>query len=66
MNFLCWIAPARQVGVKLALIDYDSIHEVGFCAQFCVRCWLFLNGRLRGGSYVLAPLVHMAHGRSRR
>jgi hypothetical protein len=31
-----------------------------------VRCWLFLNGRLRGGSYVLAPLVHMADGHSRR
>jgi hypothetical protein len=37
-----------QVGVKVALIDYDGVHEVGLCAQICVRCWLFLNGRLRG------------------
>jgi hypothetical protein len=57
---------SRQVGVKLALIDYDGIHEVGLCAQICVRCWLFINWRPRGGSYILAPLVHMAHGRSRR
>jgi hypothetical protein len=57
---------ARQVGVKLALIDYDSIHEVGFGAQVCVRCWFFLNGLFRGGSYILAPLVYMAHGHSRR
>jgi hypothetical protein len=67
MSFLCCIARglSRQVGVKLALIDYDGIHEVGFCAQVCVRCWLFLNGSFRGGPYVLASLVHMAHGRSR-
>jgi hypothetical protein len=39
---------ARQVGVKLALIDYDGVHEVGLCAQICVRFWFFLNGRLRG------------------
>jgi hypothetical protein len=57
---------SRQVRVKLALIDYDGVHEVGICDQVCVRCWLFLNGCLRGGSYVLAPLVHMAHARSRR
>jgi hypothetical protein len=57
---------SRQVGVKLALIDYDGVHEVGLCAQVCVRCGLFLNGHLRGGSYFLAPLVHMAHGRGRR
>jgi hypothetical protein len=57
---------SRQVGVKLALIDDNVIHEVGLCAQVCFLCWLFLNWRLRGGSYVLAPLVHMAHGRSRR
>jgi hypothetical protein len=37
-----------QVGVKLALIDYDCVHEVGLCAQVCVRCWFLLNGRLRG------------------
>jgi hypothetical protein len=52
---------SHQVGVKLALIDYDGVHEVGLCAQVCVGCWLFLNGRLRGESYILAPLVHMAH-----
>jgi hypothetical protein len=37
---------SRQVGVKLTLIDYDGVHEVGLCAQVSVRCWLFLNGRL--------------------
>jgi hypothetical protein len=65
MSFLCWIAPgiSHQVGVKLALIDYGDIHEVGFCAQVCVRSWLLRNRRFRGGSYVLASLVHMAHGR---
>jgi hypothetical protein len=57
---------SRQVRVKLALIDYNGVHKVGLCAQVCVRCWLFLNRRLRGGSYVLAPLVHMDHGHSRR
>jgi hypothetical protein len=57
---------SRQVSAKLTLIDYDCIHEVGLCAQVSIRCWLFLNRRLRGGSYVLVPLVHMAHGRSRR
>jgi hypothetical protein len=57
---------SHQVGVKLALIDYGGVHEVGLCAQVCVRCWLFLSGRLLGGLYVLAPLVHMAHGRIRR
>jgi hypothetical protein len=56
---------SRQVGVKLTLIDYNGVHEVGLCAQVSVRCWLFLNGRFRGGSYVLASLIHMAHGRSR-
>jgi hypothetical protein len=39
---------ARQVGVKLTLIDYDGVHKVGLCSQICIRCWLFLNGRLRG------------------
>jgi hypothetical protein len=39
---------SRQVGVKLTLIDYDGVHKVGLCAQICIRCWLFLNGRLRG------------------
>jgi hypothetical protein len=39
---------SRQVGVKLALVNYDVINKVGLCAQICVRCWLFLNGRLRG------------------
>jgi hypothetical protein len=37
---------SRQVRVKLTLIDYDGVHEVGLCAQVSVRCWLFLNGRL--------------------
>jgi hypothetical protein len=55
---------SRQVGVKLALIDYNGTHEVGFCAQVCVWCWLFLNGRLRGRLYILASLAHMAQGRS--
>jgi hypothetical protein len=57
---------SRQVGVELTLIDYDGIHEVGLCAQVCIRCLLFLNWRLRGGSYVLSPLINMAHGCSRR
>jgi hypothetical protein len=39
---------SRQVGVKLTLIDYDSVHEVGLCAQICFRCWLLLNRSLRG------------------
>jgi hypothetical protein len=44
-----------QVCVELTLIDYDCIHEVGLGAQVFDR-W----------SYVLAPLVHVAHGSSRR
>jgi hypothetical protein len=39
---------SRQVGVKLTLIDYGSVHEVGLCAQICIRCWLFFSWRLRG------------------
>jgi hypothetical protein len=50
----------------VTLIDYDCIHEVGLCAQVCVRRWLFLNWRFRGGSCVMAPLVHMAHVSGRR
>jgi hypothetical protein len=57
---------SRQVGVELPLIDYDCVHEVGLGDQVCICCWLFLNWRLRGWSYVLAPLVHMAHGSGRR
>jgi hypothetical protein len=56
----------RHVRVKLALINHDGIHEVGFCAQVCVRCWLVHDRRFLGGPYVLAKLVHMAHGRGRR
>jgi hypothetical protein len=26
-----------QVGVELTLIDYDCAHEVGLCAQVCIR-----------------------------
>jgi hypothetical protein len=68
MTFLCWIGPefSRQVRVNLSLINQDGIHEVDFCAQICVRCWLFRNRRFRGGSYVLASLVHVAHGCGRR
>jgi hypothetical protein len=35
-----------QVGVKLALIDYDGVQEVGLCAQVCAECWLYPNGSL--------------------
>jgi hypothetical protein len=37
-----------QVGVELTLIDYDCVHEVGLCAQVCIRWLLFLSWRLRG------------------
>jgi hypothetical protein len=57
---------SHQVGVKLALIEYDGVHKVGLCSQICVQCWLYLNGRLRVGSYIFTPLVHVSQGRSRR
>jgi hypothetical protein len=38
----------RQVGVELTLIHYNCLHEVGFGAQVCIWCWLFLNWRLQG------------------
>jgi hypothetical protein len=68
MSFLCWIGPefSRQVRVKLVLINQDGIHEVFFCAQVLVRCWLVHNRRFRGGPYVLASLAHVAHGLYRR
>jgi hypothetical protein len=47
-------------------MNQDGIHEVGFCAQVCVRCWFVRDRRFRGGPYVLASLVHVAHGRGRR
>jgi hypothetical protein len=56
---------SRQGGVDPTLINYDGIHEVGLCAQVCIRWLLFLNRRLRGGSYVLSQLIHMVHGRGR-
>jgi hypothetical protein len=59
-NFPC------KVHVKLSLINQDGIHEVGFCAQVCVQCWLVRNRRFRGGPYVLASLAHIYHGRGRR
>jgi hypothetical protein len=69
MSFLCWIGPGifpPQVRVKLSLVDPDGIHEVGFCAQVCVsRCGI-RNWRFRGGPYVLASLVHVAHGCGQR
>jgi hypothetical protein len=57
---------SRQVRVELALIDDGGVHELGLFAQTRVRCWLFLNGRLRGLSYVLAPLARMTNGGGRR
>jgi hypothetical protein len=51
---------SRQVGVELILIDDDGIHEVGLCAQVCIGCLLFLNGRLRCGSYVCLFILTMA------
>jgi hypothetical protein len=56
----------RQVRVRLSLNNYYGIHEMGFCAHIFFRFWLFHNRRSRGGPYVLAPLVHVAHGRVRR
>jgi hypothetical protein len=57
---------SRQVCVKLSLVDQDGINEVGFCAQVCVIRWCFRNRCFRGGPYVLASLVHVAHGCGRR
>jgi hypothetical protein len=57
---------SRQVRVRLALIDQDGIQKVGFCAQVCVSRWRVRNRRFRGGPYILASLIHVAHGRGRR
>jgi hypothetical protein len=67
MSFLCWVSPglSRQVCVELALIDHNGIQELGFRAQVYVRCWLIPKRRFRGGSYVLASLFHVTHGRGR-
>jgi hypothetical protein len=68
MSFLCWIGPefSRQVRVKLSLVDQDGIHELGFCAQVCVSRWCVQTRRFRGGPYVLASLINVAHGHGRR
>jgi hypothetical protein len=60
MSFLCWIGPGIfPSGPCKVVLDQTRWHTQG------VRCWLVRDWRFRGGTYALASLVHMAHGRGR-
>jgi hypothetical protein len=65
MSFLCWIGPGifPSSPCKVVLGQPGWHTRDGFYAQVCVSRWYVHTRRFRGGPYVLASLIHVAHGR---